>query len=465
MGHCLKFGGSTRLLILQGPEEDQEKESELTVTELKQITREKARKKAEEEDKRREAEESKGISWGMVDDAEDSDQEQDGAPDMTRNPFAVIREEKEMNLSDPKKTLKNWYEREGYDEPEYDVSEIGYAHFKCTLELPVDDEATGRPLIAEVQVKGKKKEAQVQCALEACKLLDRAGMLKSSGNQRSLESMRNKIARKLAEDDFYASDEDEFLDRTGTLESKRKKRMKMFGKEVVVEKPKVETHESLVKRNEELLREVSDVRDRLKKAMAVRPGEDVDLDSYVEQLKNNADAGTKESITKLKMRVQALEKEQANVANLVKLTKPSLMPEVKKESKLIKNFGVPKKPTVPKNTSTVVSISKPLAVFQDDGEEEEVVRKKLKPLEEFKKELMDSVESKVEEKPQDQASAKPKKSKRPNPTGPRRQQLETQLPEKSYGDLSKKDDKYETWVPPEGQTGDGRTKLNEKFGY
>ncbi|XP_019850377.1 PREDICTED: kanadaptin-like [Amphimedon queenslandica] len=27
------------------------------------------------------------------------------------------------------------------------------------------------------------------------------------------------------------------------------------------------------------------------------------------------------------------------------------------------------------------------------------------------------------------------------------------------------DDNYASWLPPEDQTGDGRTKLNEKFGY
>lgn len=35
---------------------------------------------------------------------------------------------------------------------------------------------------------------------------------------------------------------------------------------------------------------------------------------------------------------------------------------------------------------------------------------------------------------------------------------------KSYEDEKFKDD-YCTWVPPEGQSGDGKTSLNEKFGY
>ena len=61
-----------------------------------------------------------GVTWGMGDDAEeDSEEDEEGEgdgkqkknlPDMSRNPFAVIREgEKEtpdLNLNDPKKTLR-----------------------------------------------------------------------------------------------------------------------------------------------------------------------------------------------------------------------------------------------------------------------------------------------------------------------------------------------------------------------
>lgn len=35
---------------------------------------------------------------------------------------------------------------------------------------------------------------------------------------------------------------------------------------------------------------------------------------------------------------------------------------------------------------------------------------------------------------------------------------------KGYAEDAKKED-YNMWVPPKDQTGDGKTKLNERFGY
>ena len=56
---------------------------------------------------------------------------------------------------------------------------------------------------------------------EECRVKrNRKGLLR----QANQESRKRRQERKWEDDDFYASDEDEFLDRTGNIEKKRKNR-------------------------------------------------------------------------------------------------------------------------------------------------------------------------------------------------------------------------------------------------
>lgn len=72
VGHILKLGLSTRLFLLQGPEQDMEAESELTVTQLKEKRQvELAAREIKEleyqrqEEERTKREEDQGIDWGL----------------------------------------------------------------------------------------------------------------------------------------------------------------------------------------------------------------------------------------------------------------------------------------------------------------------------------------------------------------------------------------------------------------
>lgn len=126
VGYMLKFGASTRNLILHGPSFDEEAESELTITEMKELRRKKEQElkdKIAEEQKRKEAE---GVSWGMADDADEE-------TDLSVNPFAATNNE-ELFLQDPKKTLRGFFEREGFD-LEYKVDEMAAGSYICRYDL------------------------------------------------------------------------------------------------------------------------------------------------------------------------------------------------------------------------------------------------------------------------------------------------------------------------------------------
>lgn len=122
VGYMLKFGASTRSYILQGPSFDEEAESALTITEMKELKLKKlleSKEKAIEDDRRKESE---GISWGMADDADEE-------TDLSFNPFAQTNNE-ELFLQDPKKTLRGYFEREGYD-LDYRVDEMSPGQYIC----------------------------------------------------------------------------------------------------------------------------------------------------------------------------------------------------------------------------------------------------------------------------------------------------------------------------------------------
>nr|CAG4634644.1 EOG090X026V [Alona affinis] len=314
VGHIFKFGVSTRLFILQGPEEDQEAESELTVTELTQL---KELKKKEEASTASQLQlsQSKGIDWGMGEDAQEDENP------MAENPFAVIEEGNEdLFLDDPKKTLRGWFEREGY-ELEYKVEEKSYAHFVCRIDLPIDS-ATGAPISAEATVKGgKKKEAVVQCALEACRILDRHGLLRKSNHESKASQKKRRC-----DDDYYSSDEDTFFDRTGAAERKRHAKIKDKAAD------NVETYDSLMLKYDNIGKEIAQIRDSLDAAStaskATSDMETDDLDSYITALQAQ-ESKPKKSAAALRVMLHQLEKEQSKLKVLINVARPTLIPQPK----------------------------------------------------------------------------------------------------------------------------------------
>ena len=537
-------------MILQGPEEDQEEESDLSITELKNLAAEKARKKAEEEaerlrkleeeEQKEDDESNKGISWGMDNDAMDE------FPDMEKNPFAELANNESLYIDDPKKCLKNWFDREGYD-LDYKVEEKGFSEFYCRVELPVD----GQPNFAEAQVKGKKKEAVVQAALEACRVLDRLGLLKQSQQTR----LERKV-KKWEDDDFYDSDEDEFLDRTGDIALKRKKRMKMAG----VAKDTIETYETLNKKYADIEKEQQELELELKRvqeqnSQAERTAEHQDLDRYMADLKKGAQVD-KGAVTKIKVKLNQLATEKERLVKLINIAKPINMPELKTDQsntskpktgimigkirskgfvgkiKSVSKDSIAKPIVVPAERTKVLEAflqedeAKSKKIKLTDDDEEDTVKpisyEVQKPTEPVKKNrigdtsgnvtakvikaaandrklgpsLPDHIKEALEKSQESPSEAEvERKGKEENTreqdTGTDDVIEDAEVVKRKRGDRGSKrktktleevskseseekkedfyqigmDAKYDVWLPPQGQSGDGKTSLNEKLGY
>ena len=61
------------------------------------------------------------------------------------------------------------------------VENMKIDHVTFFYRLPIDG-PSGDPLYAEAAITGRKKEAVLECAKEACRMLDAAGLLRQSSH-------------------------------------------------------------------------------------------------------------------------------------------------------------------------------------------------------------------------------------------------------------------------------------------
>jgi hypothetical protein len=178
------------LYIFNGPPDDDEKSSDLNIN----LTHEQMRKLKDRYSKlslkmkiKRELEEmeqaeledepnktEKYVDWGLNADEDTDENELQKRMTSGVHDLNAAEELDAYYVSDPKKALKIFFEREG-EELNYDVEELGVGRFKCRVRLPVDNDY-GEPMYAEANHDGKKKDCITQCALEACRILDTIGM-------------------------------------------------------------------------------------------------------------------------------------------------------------------------------------------------------------------------------------------------------------------------------------------------
>ncbi|KHJ89064.1 hypothetical protein OESDEN_11124 [Oesophagostomum dentatum] len=426
-------------------------------------------------------------------------------------------------------------------------------------ELPIEVNGIDRAVTAQATVSTSKKDAQVQCALEACRILDAHGVLRRSANKTRTKT------KDLEANDFYDDDDDEYLDRTGQIEKQREKRM-MWAKNKPGEKVKKSTYESLCKELEETRAAIADLKKTLEDLSKAKAAESTgdSLDDYCRQLNQGVDAKSKTDISILRQKLVGLTHDAQRLEKLVKIAKPVALPELKiagastsgadKQAFLRKMMMLGRKKAADAKAAEEekeglmkgpAAAPSTVEAFKPEMEEDEEVDKKPdeKPSSSkatneaakddsasslVREEDKNVAESKSEEKkasiPADSSSASSESSTKENPSKPAptktsttepaltktKQQIvheivhgdgdEQKIPSKrsistegdeddeEKGGHKKKrrvrvrqnrpaaaavagddygngmdDDRYATWLPPENQSGDGKTALNEKF--
>nr|XP_027203257.1 kanadaptin-like [Dermatophagoides pteronyssinus] len=462
--NVFRFGASTRLFTLGSSHEDSNDDDSDDSNE--ELNNQQVTKRTKEEQDTDDA-----CTWGisLTDCTEDDDEEigdslalksiimamKDGQSSSSTT--SKLQSTNENVYSDnPYKCLQQWFENEGYDF-DYKVDSL-HNKFKCTFDLPID----GQWIPVDGQLMTRKKESIQDACLRCCRLLDQANLL--------FAWQRKDSAREKARKEFYNNDDDDDL-----LDETIKPATKKLRKD---SEGKIETYDSLNLKWKEINQELCQLKVRLAH-IGLEPGvtpeisQDLigdSLDIYMNSLnqkKYGLSMNEKIEKSNLKIKIKQLETEQSKIEKLIQLARPAEIvmknlttsTEPTKESKNDENAIQMEKKLINKeeesNEKFIESSKNSVADDNSDGKSETVENssnsEKKKNYKEFRKIRQQSTIEAIE------------REKRLEKQRQQQQQKQQQLQQQSI----ETDDDFVDLVrlDQQQQTGDGRTHLNEKFGY
>ncbi|KAJ9059984.1 hypothetical protein DSO57_1035764 [Entomophthora muscae] len=320
-----------------------------------------------------------------------------------------VAEEENFYTEDPKKALYIFMENRG-DEPVFEVEEEGPGHSKfyhARVRLPVYiDESDPNQALYGRGSAGKKREAERLAALDACIKLDKAGVLRGDNDGESIA--RNKRLKAILDD--YDSDENLFYDPAAEAEKDRRNKKKQKRGS-----GKVETFDSLKLQSEQIQGKMLTLTEQMSK-----------LDC---QQATDADDEFAELMGSLKK--DQIEKDKKTLTSAYE----KLALELKKVTKLIEIVAPGQAVQVSAPVVPALNTIQPIPTAQEPKLPPPVKEQSITTKSVYELKTDHAVSSDDESDPQEDA---------------RKPEIEEEI---------------ESWVPPEGQTGDGRTFLNEKFGY
>jgi len=492
VGSVIKFGESSRLYVLLGPEEFETDEmSASKQQQLQQYNQQhlmsqngtvmsgeeyeaKMRKNVNED----EQEESEGVSWGMGEDAKEFGEFQGfEAHELDTSDNAWF-------MKDPRKILTSWMDQNGFDmtfayEEQMEGREKMYV---ARLQLPID---TGYGQYA-LGSGSKKKDAERECVVDACRKLDAAGILRSDPSEIAAKR-REKMKALLGDDD---DDEDIFYDRTGAVEKKKNKSKKVA--------PVVETYDSLLSKKEELEKAIAEQEakvaeaERKEAARSKKQDEEDDIDAYMKSLSSSVKQAAK---GKLEKELADMKKEMGRLDRLIQLAKPSL-------GSFGANLQIKNPRAKPAPAAPVKKVETQAFEVEEEEDEENDGRKKSEksgqpttrgpsaparppnsgdapppraPVRAPMKAPFNLVEDETADKPlkrkpeeilyDDQGDEDTTEKQPVVKGGEKKPRKYGAMTKERFDELTGGEENQVWWTPPQNQTGDGKTSLNERFGY
>eukprot|EP01135_Chromosphaera_perkinsii_P002602 Nk52_evm118s224 gene=Nk52_evmTU118s224 len=350
---------------------------------------------------------------------------------------------------DPRGTLQLYFKQ--FDDisysPEFTESvDMKVRNHHCLLSLPIAEDAfeeSGFQEALDVEnydlsgnepktVNGqgiglKKREAEIDAALDGCKKLFLLGLLKPSYDE-PLHA-KKQSSRKTWDEEGYLSDEDSYLDRTDELPRKQNRRLKLKRKG---DDDSAETYDSLLHKQSAVAEEIAFLEkeigelERVKRESDAKTSlskEEDSLDLFMASVKTIS--FDKNQLRKLNREYENKKEYQQQIERLLEISKPAFLfsrsdPIALESSESVK--------------ARQVSTSTPNEACSDNGSSS------------CKLAVADKATSSLR-------NTNAKNAKKKRVTGPVSNKFDLQYED---GD---------NWLPPLGQTGDGKTYLNARYGY
>ncbi|XP_016091523.1 kanadaptin-like [Sinocyclocheilus grahami] len=456
-------------LFSQGPEFDEEAESELTVTEL----RERARKRRElekrmmgdgsdEEEEKEDSEasattrsssEDTGCSWGMDEEAVPEEDENE------ENPFATeFQEDQEAAyLKDPKKALQGFYDREG-EELEFEYEEQGQGVSSSSTEDPLDAfMSVVRSETALVGVERKKLHLHVAELKKEGQRLRKLADLAKPTQLPSLQPSRPGVSSSSTEDPL-----DAFM-------SVVRSETALGG----VERKKLHLHVAELKKEGQRLRKLADLA-KPTQLPSLQPSRSSSQSTDAEKPKLSLPMfGAMKGGSKFKLKTGTIGTLPPKRTNLPpELFNMKEMPSSGEEEEEEEEEEKSKKTedAVTDGDMEVVQSAETTSSEHSSADRAETQTH----CPNAKRDHEDQSAKIAKKSPhlQDKSASRPKAEEIDNgvsnvpKTNTKKKMIGPSRPPVTMSKQYPEDDPdYCVWVPPSGQSGDGRTHLNDKYGY